>query len=78
MHSIIDFIDSSYPRPQLVRDQWTDLCGEWGFRYDDEDKGLSLDWFSHDQPFDRTIVVPFPPESVLSGIHDTAHHPVVW
>ncbi len=78
MHSITDFIDSSYPRPQLVRDQWTDLCGEWEFRYDDRDEGLSREWFSRDEPFDRTIRVPFPPESAMSGIHDTAHHPVVW
>ena len=78
MHSIIDFIDSAYPRPQLVRDDWTDLCGEWEFRYDDDDEGLSGRWFAGQGSFDRVIVVPFPPESVMSGIHDTAHHPVVW
>ena len=78
MHSIIDFIDSSYPRPQLVREDWTDLCGEWEFRYDDDAQGLTQEWFTGEQPFDRVIVVPFPPESALSGIHDTGHHPVVW
>ena len=78
MHSITDFIDSSYPRPQLVRDQWTDLGGEWEFSYDDSDEGLTHEWFDGTRPFDRVIVVPFPPESVLSGIHDTAYHAVVW
>ncbi len=78
MHSITDFIDSSYPRPQLVRDQWTDLCGEWEFAYDDDDQGLNQGWFTGEHPFDRVIVVPFPPESALSGVHDTTHHPVVW
>ncbi|CAM4272517.1 glycoside hydrolase family 2 TIM barrel-domain containing protein [Deinococcus marmoris] len=28
--------------------------------------------------FDRTIQVPYPPESLRSGIHDTGFHPVVW
>ena len=27
---------------------------------------------------ERTITVPFPPESELSGIGDTGYHPVVW
>jgi beta-galactosidase/beta-glucuronidase len=28
--------------------------------------------------FDRTIVVPYPPESPASGIRDETFHPVVW
>src|SRR3546814_8188540 len=28
--------------------------------------------------FDRTIAVPFPPESPASGIHETGYHPCVW
>ena len=28
--------------------------------------------------FDHTIQVPYPPESMLSEIHDTSFHPVVW
>ncbi|MGS0686321.1 glycoside hydrolase family 2 protein [Nakamurella sp. GG22] len=78
MHSTEDGYDSSYPRPQLVREEWVDLCGEWEFRYDDDDVGLTEHWPSGSQPFDRVIVVPFPPESALSGIGDTTHHPVVW
>ncbi len=78
MHSIIDFIDSSHPRPQLVREDWIDLSGEWEFRYDDADEGLTQNWSAAGQPFDRVITVPFPPESKMSGINDTAHHPVVW
>ncbi len=67
-----------HPRPQLVRSDWTDLCGKWGFAHDDDDVGLADGWHDSDKPFDRTITVPFPPESKLSGIKDTGFHPVVW
>ena len=44
-----------YPRPQLVRDSFFSLNGAWNFSAG-EGK-----W--------ETITVPFPPESLLSGIH---------
>ncbi|WP_423922734.1 glycoside hydrolase family 2 protein [Frigoribacterium sp. 2-23] len=66
-----------YPRPQLVRRDWSDLTGVWAFRHDDDDVGLRAGWAAG---FDGTvpIVVPFPPESPASGVGDTAFHPVVW
>lgn len=70
--------DGTYPRPQLVRRRWTDLGGEWDFGYDDDDAGEKDEWFSAGSPFPLTITVPFPPESVLSGVNDTGFHPVVW
>lgn len=70
--------DTTYPRPQLVRERWQDLCGEWEFAYDDDEIGLSEGWVSAREPFDRRIVVPFPPESKLSGVRDTSAHDVVW
>ncbi len=70
---------AGHPRPQLVRDpDWTDLSGPWGFAYDDADAGRTGRWQHSAEPFDRTITVPYPPESELSGIHDTGFHPVVW
>lgn len=69
--------DGSYPRPQLLRPQWFDLSGEWDFAYDD----TSGDTDRRSPPaasWARTIVVPFPPESALSGIGDRGYHPVVW
>ena len=69
--------DGSYPRPQLLRPSWADLSGEWGFRFDDYDEGLSQGWQLNPH-FDRRIVIPFPPESPASGIHETGFHPVVW
>ena len=62
-----DSDDLTYPRPQLRRERWVDLCGEWGFAFDDGDRGIAERWFDAAEPFDRTIQVPFPPESRLSG-----------
>ncbi|SOE02264.1 glycoside hydrolase family 2 protein [Blastococcus haudaquaticus] len=75
--------DGTYPRPQLMRDAWTDLTGTWQFAYDDEREGLLHRWHQHSDlhdrtVFDRDIVVPFPPESPASGIGDTGFHPVLW
>ena len=46
-----------YPRPSLRRDSFFNLNGEWEFSV-----GESC--------FDRRIRVPFPPESLLSGVHE--------
>ena len=70
--------DRLHPRPQLTRERWTDLSGPWGFAFDDADAGIAQGWFGRDDVFDRTIVVPFPPESRASGVGDPAPHPVVW
>ena len=60
-----------YPRPQLVRDNFTLLNGAWDFAFDDDKKGMPAD-------FDRTIQVPFTYETVCSGIGDETFHPLVW
>ena len=70
--------DENHPRPQLTRTNWTDLCGEWQFAYDDQDIGRDQHWVTQPQVFTQTITVPFPPESQASGIGDPAPHPVVW
>ncbi|WP_116101758.1 glycoside hydrolase family 2 protein [Amycolatopsis thermalba] len=70
--------DRLCPRPQLVRPEWFDLNGSWGFAFDDDDRGLAGRWFASADPFDRTITVPYPPESELSGLHATEPHTVVW
>lgn len=68
--------------PQLCRQEWLDLTGQWLFAYDDEDRGLSEHWERpRDNPaeiFDRTITVPYPPESEASGINDPSFHPICW
>ena len=69
---------SAHPSPQRRRAGWLDLTGPWGFAYDDADAGLRDGWQDDPAPFSRVIQVPYPPESKLSGIHETAEHPVVW
>ncbi len=62
------------------------LNGAWAFSFDDDDLGLSRRWQeiasqgldSDTSPFDRTIVVPFAPQTEASGIADTVRHDVVW
>ncbi len=61
-----------HPRPDALREPWANLNGRWEFRFDEKDAGLRGGW---EQPgaagYDRTIVVPFPWESELSGVHET-------
>lgn len=66
-----------YPRPQFVRNDWTDLNGEWGFRFDDSNVGETEKWFQAFQP-ETTIQVPYSYETKASGIGDETAHPVVW
>jgi len=67
-------IHSDHPNPLLERTHWRDLSGRWRFAYDDEGKWRHPD----DVDFDREILVPYPPESKRSGIHDEGYHPHVW
>lgn len=72
--------DGTYPRPQLMRRHWTDLCGTWDFATDPGDTGVTAGWFedSSADVFDSRIQVPYPPESPASGIGATEHQPVAW
>jgi hypothetical protein len=61
-----------HPRPDATRARWANLNGRWEFRFDEKDLGLKAGWEEPDAAkFDRTIVVPFPWESELSGVHQT-------
>lgn len=63
-----------HPTPQLQRKRWRSLDGTWQFAYDDHQR-----WQRPDEViFDREIRVPFPPESVSSGIADTGFHSRCW
>jgi beta-galactosidase/beta-glucuronidase len=68
----------AHPRPQLTRPDWQDLCGAWGFAFDDGGVGIAEQWSRRADVFDREILVPFPFESKASGIGDTGFHPVAW
>ncbi|PAK55871.1 glycoside hydrolase family 2 protein [Paenibacillus sp. 7541] len=66
-----------YPRPQLVREQWENLNGQWDFRFDDSQEGELGRWYEGLQA-DRKITVPFTYETKASGIGDESFHPCVW
>ncbi|MER7250766.1 sugar-binding domain-containing protein [Kribbella sp. NPDC000426] len=65
-----------YPRPQWQRRRWQSLNGEWDFEIDHGDTGLQRGLRS--TPYSRRIVVPFAPESELSGIGNTDFMDAVW
>lgn len=65
-----------YPRPQFQRADWLCLNGEWEFERDPGDSGLARGLMN--RSLAERIIVPFCPESPLSGIGDPDFHPVVW
>ncbi|RWZ67789.1 beta-galactosidase [Labedella populi] len=65
-----------YPRPQFRRERWLNLNGEWGFEIDRGDSGLERGLLQ--RPLSGRIVVPFAPESELSGVHDIDFMTAVW
>ena len=56
-----------YPRPQFERNEWINLNGPWSYTLDPAGTGLERG-FPQSQGFDSTILVPFAPESRLSGV----------
>ncbi len=76
MTSPIDLPRPEYPRPQLRRDDWLSLNGEWEFEIDTADSGLERGLLTRE--LERRIVVPFAPESEASGIGDTDFLLAVW
>jgi beta-galactosidase/beta-glucuronidase len=67
--------ETAYPRPQLVRDHWQSLNGQWKFIFDDDRQYRHptdpIEWSGR-------IQVPFPPESEASGIGDRGFHRACW
>jgi hypothetical protein len=61
-----------HPRPDFERVEWSNLNGAWQFGFDSLDVGIKEKWFSGNQNFPLSILVPFPWGSPLSGIPDKA------
>lgn len=66
-----------YPRPQMVRQNWQNLNGEWEFEFDFSNSGKARKLYE-EEAFSKTILVPFCPESDLSGIGMKDFIPAVW
>jgi len=70
----LDEYGRGYPRPQMVRPEWTSLNGRWDFSLDPDQRCHG----PADVRWDRTITVPFSPETVASGIEDPAFFRSCW
>lgn len=67
-----------HPKPQFQRDTWMNLNGQWNFAFDFDLSGVEKNWPSRPSGLDKKILVPFCPESKLSGIEYTDFIPAVW
>ena len=70
-----------HPRPQMVRPSWQNLNGPWDFFFDFGNSGVERKFYLNEN-FNRneirSILVPYCPESRLSGIGYTDFIPAVW
>ena len=79
---------AEYPRPQFERSEWVNLNGEWTYELDLANSGFERRLFEN-KGFADKIIVPFCPESKLSGVehkdfitgiwyHRTIQAPATW
>ena len=68
---------AEYPRPQFERSQWLNLNGTWTYTFDFGKSGVNRD-FRNSKGFDKNILVPFCPESKLSGVEYTDFINSMW
>ena len=66
-----------HPNPQFERENWVNLNGEWEFELDRGNSGRDRKFYERTS-LDSKIIVPFCPESVLSGIGNTDFLNCVW
>lgn len=69
---------AEHPRPQYQRDTWLNLNGSWNFAIDFGQSGEAKGWQEDPSALDKTITVPYCPESSLSGIQYTDFMTSVW
>ena len=68
---------NEHPRPDRHRADWINLNGEWDFEIDNAKVGLEKKFYEREGLNDK-IIVPFSPESVLSGVGNTDFMNAVW
>src|SRR5688572_13213305 len=70
----LDAYGRGYPRPQLRRQTWHSLNGDWDFALDPAARWAS----PAEVAWDRQIRLPFSPETRASGIADTGFYRRCW
>ena len=68
---------AEYPRPQFQRQQWQNLNGTWSYTFDFSRTGDQRG-YPDSKGFDGKIIVPFCPESKLSGVGHTDFINTIW
>ena len=68
---------AEYPRPQFEREAWVNLNGEWSYTLDLVKTGWERN-LKDSKGFDDKIIVPFAPESKLSGVEHKEFIPCIW
>lgn len=66
-----------HPNPQFERKNWVNLNGQWQFEFDFGKSGIDRKFYERES-LEKSIIVPFCPESRLSGIQYTDFIPAVW
>ncbi len=66
-----------HPNPQFERESWTNLNGEWEFEIDCGKSGIDRKFYERDC-LNGKIIVPFCPESELSGVGNKDFMAAVW
>ncbi len=68
-----------HPRPNFKRSPWINLNGRWAFEFDPENVGEREGWHEPGRrAFSKSIIVPFPWQSELSGIGDLDYEGAAW
>ncbi|MEO6995705.1 MAG: sugar-binding domain-containing protein, partial [Lacunisphaera sp.] len=66
-----------HPRPDFERAEWLNLNGQWQFKFDKENAGVTAGWGTNAQTdFPERITVPFSWGSKLSGLENKAD--IAW
>ncbi|HQM97073.1 MAG TPA: beta-galactosidase, partial [Clostridia bacterium] len=66
-----------HPRPQMHRENWINLNGQWQFEIDNGRSGKERGLYK-DINLSSSITVPFCPESSLSGVNNKDFMECVW
>ena len=74
LHELDPTDPHGYPRPQLRRKHWLSLNGTWEFALDTDGLAIQPD----EVQFASEILVPFAPETPLSGIGAVGLHRACW
>ncbi len=69
---------NEHPNPNFYREGYINLNGEWDFEFDFGNSGLDRELYKNDVKLSKKIIVPFCPESELSGIGYKDFINAVW